>query len=196
MRRSAQVKRQTNETDIVADLTIDGKGESVINSGNGFFDHMLTLFSKHGLFDLKISCSGDTHIDFHHSAEDIGICLGKAFKDALEDCKGIKRYGTSYVPMDESLVRVVLDISGRQNLVYNVAVQDRTIGNFECDLVEDFLKSFTDHSRSTLHVDLIRGRNNHHSIEAVFKAFGKALSEACSINEKASEDIPTTKGVL
>ncbi|KMQ50628.1 Imidazoleglycerol-phosphate dehydratase [Chitinispirillum alkaliphilum] len=196
MARSSHVKRTTGETDIVLDLIIEGDGKSVVNSGNGFFDHMLTLFSKHGLFNLTLTCEGDTHVDFHHSAEDIGICLGMAFKEALGDCKGIFRYATFYIPMDESLVRVCLDISGRQNLVYNVPLQDRVIGSFECDLVEDFFKAFTDHSRITLHVDLLRGRNSHHSVEAVFKAFGKALSQACSINARAANELPTTKGIL
>ncbi len=196
MNRKAITQRQTKETSIHLELTIDGKGESDIQSGNGFMDHMLTLFAKHGLFDLKLTCKGDTHVDFHHSAEDIGICLGKAFCEALGDMKGIIRYGTTYVPMDESLARVCLDIAGRQNLIYNVTLVDRTINNFECDLVEDFLKAFTDHSRTTIHVDLLRGRNSHHSIEAVFKAFGRALSQACSINPKASDTLPTTKGLL
>ncbi|MFP4015105.1 MAG: imidazoleglycerol-phosphate dehydratase HisB [Chitinispirillaceae bacterium] len=196
MSRKATITRKTNETDISLELEIDGRGESQIQSGNGFMDHMLTLFAKHGLFDLNLTCKGDTHVDFHHSAEDIGICLGMALAEALGDCRGIVRYGTSYVPMDESLARVCLDIAGRQNLVYEVSLVDRKINTFECDLVEDFFKAFTDHSRVTLHVDLIRGRNSHHSLEAVFKAFAKALSQACSIDAKASDSLPTTKGVL
>lgn len=196
MSRKATITRKTNETDISLELEIDGRGESQIQSGNGFMDHMLTLFAKHGLFDLNLTCKGDTHVDFHHSAEDIGICLGMALAEALGDCRGIVRYGTSYVPMDESLARVCLDIAGRQNLVYEVSLVDRKINTFECDLVEDFFKAFTDHSRVTLHVDLIRGRNSHHSLEAVFKAFAKALSQACSIDAKANDSLPTTKGVL
>ncbi|MFP4163108.1 MAG: imidazoleglycerol-phosphate dehydratase HisB [Chitinispirillaceae bacterium] len=196
MSRKATVTRKTKETAIRLELGIDGKGSSQIQSGNGFMDHMLTLFSKHGLFDLNLSCEGDTHVDFHHSAEDIGICMGMAYSQALGDCKGIIRYGTSHVPMDEALARVCLDISGRQNLVYAVELVDRKINTFECDLVEDFFKAFTDHARITLHVDLLRGRNSHHSIEAVFKAFGKALSQACSINPKAHDELPSTKGVL
>jgi imidazoleglycerol-phosphate dehydratase len=194
--RKATIKRKTNETDISLTLAIDGTGVSTIDSGNGFLDHMLTLFSRHGLFDLTLTCQGDTHVDFHHSAEDIGICLGDAFTKALGDCKGIIRYGTRYCPMDESLARVCLDIAGRPNLVYSVALTDRVINDFECDLAEDFFKAFTDHARTTLHIDLLRGRNSHHSLEAVFKAFGKALSEACAINTRAANSLPSTKGVL
>lgn len=194
--REAAISRKTNETDISLRLDVDGSGHAEISSGNGFFDHMLTLFTRHGLFDLTLSCRGDTHVDFHHSAEDIGICLGKAFSQALGDCKGIVRYGSRYCPMDESLVRACLDIAGRPNLVYCVALTDRVINDFECDLVEDFFKAFTDNARITLHIDLLRGRNSHHSVEAVFKAFGKALAEACAINPRAADALPSTKGVL
>jgi imidazoleglycerol-phosphate dehydratase len=194
--RKATITRKTNETEISLVLQIDGAGHSEITSGNGFLDHMLTLFTRHGLFDLTLSCKGDTHVDFHHSAEDIGICMGKAFAQALGDCKGIVRFGTRYCPMDESLARVCLDIAGRSNLIYSVALTDRVINDFECDLVEDFFKAFTDHARITLHIDLIRGRNSHHSIEAVFKAFGKAMAEACAINPRAADALPSTKGVL
>ena len=157
---------------------------------------MLTLFAKHGLFNLSLVCKGDTHVDFHHSAEDIGICLGKAIMEALGDCKGIVRYGTAFVPMDESLARVCLDLSGRSNLVYNVELTDRVINNFECDLAEDFFKAVSDNAKMTLHIDLLRGRNSHHSLEAVYKAFGRALADACTINERAPDTLPTTKGVL
>ncbi len=194
--RKAEITRKTGETDISLKLSIDGNGGSVIRSGNGFFDHMLTLFARHGLFELELVCKGDTHVDFHHSAEDIGICLGMAFSDALGDKKGITRFGTAYCPMDESLARVCVDIAGRPNLVYCVELIDRVINGFECDLVKDFFKAFTDHALMTVHVDLLRGRNSHHSIEAVFKAFAKALSGACAINRRASGALPTTKGVL
>ena len=194
--REATISRKTNETDITLQLRIDGSGSSDVTSGNGFLDHMLTLFARHGLFDLKLTCKGDTHVDFHHSAEDIGICLGQAFTQALGDCRGIIRYDTRYVPMDESLARVCLDIAGRPNLVYSVNLTDRTINDFECDLVEDFLKAFTDHGRITMHIDLLRGRNSHHSIEAIFKAFGKAMAEACTVNPRAADALPSTKGVL
>ena len=196
MIRTAQIKRTTKETDITLSLTIDGKGESTVSTGNGFMDHMMILFSRHGLLDCSLTCNGDTNVDFHHSAEDIGICLGQAVAKALGDCKGIQRYGTEYVPMDESLARVCIDLGGRSNLSYNVTLVDRVINTFECDLVEDFFKAFTDHARATLHIDLIRGRNSHHSIEAVFKAFGRAIATAAAINSRASTSIPSTKGVL
>ena len=196
MTRKAKVERKTGETDIVLELVLDGSGNSEVSTGNGFMDHMMVLFSRHGLFDLRLTCKGDTHIDFHHSAEDIGICLGAAFSQALGDFKGITRYGTAYVPMDESLARVCIDIAGRPNLVYSVELTDRKINDFDCDLAEDFFKAFTDNSKSTVHVDLLRGRNSHHSLEAVFKAFGRALSEACAINPHAANQIPSTKGVM
>jgi imidazoleglycerol-phosphate dehydratase len=196
MSRSAQIQRKTKETGISLSLSIEGTGESAISSGNGFMNHMLVLFSRHGLFDIELVCKGDIEVDFHHCAEDIGICLGSAFAKALDSCRGITRFSTRYVPMDESLVRVCIDICGRPNLIYSVGLIDRKINDFECDLVEDFLKAFTDTARITMHVDLLRGRNSHHSIEAVFKAFGQALSEACSINARAADRIPSTKGII
>lgn len=196
MERSANISRSTKETNIEFSLNIDGSGVSSVRSGNGFLDHMLSLFAKHGLFDLSVDCSGDTEVDFHHSAEDIGICLGQAIAQALADCRGITRFGTAYVPMDESLARVCIDIAGRANLVYSVKLFDRTISDFECDLAEDFFKAVADNGKITMHVDLIRGRNSHHSLEAVFKAFGRALSKACAINPRAPDSLPTTKGLL
>jgi len=196
MERKAEIHRKTTETDISLAITIDGKGESKIQSGNGFMDHMLALFTKHGLFDLHLMCKGDTYVDFHHSIEDIGICLGQAVHKAIGDAKGIIRYGTIYIPMDEALTRVCIDIGGRPNLVYSVSLVDRTIGMFDCDLIEDFLKAFTDNARVTLHVDLLRGRNSHHAIEAIFKAFGRVLSLACAINPRSRNELPTTKGLL
>lgn len=196
MNRKAVINRKTNETDITLELDLNGTGISEISSGNGFLDHMLSLFTRHGLFNLKLICKGDVHVDYHHSTEDIGICLGLAVQNALGDCKGIKRYAFSYVPMDESLVRICLDIAGRPNLIYNVDLIDRRIGSFDCDLISDFFKAFCDNSRTTMHIDLIRGRNSHHIIEAVFKAFGRSLSEACSINSRSENMLPTTKGVL
>ena len=194
--RKADQRRTTKETDVTISLSIDGKGNSKVASGNGFFDHMMILWAKHGLFDLDLSCKGDVEIDFHHSAEDIGITLGQAFAQAIGDCRGIYRYAHAYVPMDEALVRVCLDIAGRSNLVYNVELTDRRIGEFESDLVYDFLKAFVDAAKITMHVDLIRGRNSHHCIEGVFKAFGRALCEACEVNQRAADAIPSTKGVL
>jgi imidazoleglycerol-phosphate dehydratase len=196
MARKALIKRKTKETDIRCELAIDGKGSADIASGNGFMDHMLTLFASHGRFDLTLACAGDTDVDFHHSAEDIGICLGQAISGALGDHKGIVRFGTFYVPMDESLARICLDISGRPNLVYNVKLPSANVNDFECDLVQDFFKALTDHARITLHIDLLRGRNSHHSLEAVFKAFARALAAACAINPKAPKEIPSSKGTL
>ena len=196
MKREATIKRKSSETDIQLQFTIDGNGTSKISSGNHFMDHLLKLFASHGFFNFNLSCKGDIEIDFHHSIEDIGICLGKAVDEALLDKKGIRRYSTTYVPMDESLSRVSLDICGRSNLLYSVILIDRKINNFECDLVEDFFKAFTDHSRITMHIDLLRGRNSHHSIESIFKAFGRSLSEACGINPRAGNNIPSTKGII
>jgi imidazoleglycerol-phosphate dehydratase len=194
--RTAKVARKTKETDIALELNLDGRGESSVASGNGFMDHMLTLWAKHGLIDLKLTCTGDTDVDFHHSAEDIGICLGQALKQALGDMRGITRYATAHVPMDTCLARVCLDICGRPNLVYDVKLGDRTINGFECDLAEDFFKACTDHAQVTVHVDLLRGRNPHHGLEAAFKAFGQALAMACAINPRARGDLPTTKDLL
>jgi imidazoleglycerol-phosphate dehydratase len=196
MQREAIIKRKTRETDVSCEIDIDGKGESEIKSGNAFLDHMLTLFAAHGLFDCRIFCKGDIEVDMHHSVEDIGICLGEALLKACGDKKGINRYGSAYVPMDESLARVCCDFCGRPNLSYNVKLSSSRVNKFECELVEDFFKAFTDHARMTLHVDLIRGRNSHHSLEAIFKAFGRALSEACGLNPKAINAIPSSKGVL
>jgi imidazoleglycerol-phosphate dehydratase len=196
MNRKAVIKRKTKETDISCELVLDGKGLSKIRSGNAFMDHMLTLFAAHGLFDCTIVCKGDVEVDFHHSVEDIGICLGQAVYEACGDKKGIERYGTAYVPMDESLARVCCDLSGRSNLVYKVKLASARVNDFECELAEDFFKAFSDHSRTTLHIDLLRGRNSHHSLEAVFKAFGRALSQACALNPKAGNRVPSSKGVL
>jgi len=196
MQRCATLNRTTKETNIEFSLVIDGSGVSSVRSGSGFMDHMLSLFAKHGLFDLSVDCSGDTEVDFHHSAEDIGICLGQAIAQALADCRGIIRFGTSYVPMDESLARVCVDIAGRSNLVYSVKLLDRTVNDFECDLAEDFFKAVSDNAKITMHIDLIRGRNSHHSLEAIFKAFGRALSLACSINPRAPDTLPSTKGLM
>jgi imidazoleglycerol-phosphate dehydratase len=196
MVRKAKITRKTRETDISCELAVDGKGIAAVKSGNSFFDHMLTLFAKHGLFTLAVRCKGDTDVDFHHSAEDIGICLGQALHKTLGSHAGIVRFGTAYAPMDESLARVCIDISGRPNLVYNVRLTTSHVNDFECDLTQDFFKAFTDHARITLHIDLLRGRNSHHSLEAVFKAFSRALAQACAINPKAAKAIPSSKGML
>ena len=196
MTRTAKNARKTNETDVKISLNLDGGGKSTIASGNGFFDHTLSLFAKHGLFDLDLNCVGDTEIDFHHSAEDIGITLGSAFRDALGDKRGIVRYASAYVPMDETLVRAVIDLCGRSNLIYEENLRDRVVNNFEVDLVFDFLKGFCDSAGATLHIDILRSRNSHHAIEAIFKALGRVLREASQIDERAKNEIPSTKGVL
>lgn len=196
MARLADISRKTKETDIFVRMLVDGKGAATVDTGNGFMDHMMTLFAKHGLFDLEVRCAGDTKVDFHHSAEDIGICLGQALRKALGDHRGIVRFAAAHVPMDACLARVCLDICGRANLVYNVKLSGRTINDFECDLAEDFLKAFTDHAQVTMHVDLLRGANPHHGLEAVFKAFGQALCQACAVNPRAPKDLPTTKDLL
>lgn len=195
-KRIAAIKRATKETDITVKLNIDGTGESTIGSGNGFMDHMLTLFARHGLFDLKVACIGDTDVDFHHSVEDVGICLGKAFSDALAPMVGITRFGHAYVPMDDTLARVCIDLCGRSTLVYNAKLPERTVNDFPVSLARDFFKSFTDNAHCTMHIDLIRCDNSHHGLEAIFKAFGRALSTACLLNPRAAHAIPSTKGVL
>lgn len=196
MSRTADVQRKTAETDVMISLNVDGTGQSIVGSGNGFFDHMLNAFIKHGLFDANVKCLGDIEIDFHHSAEDIGITMGMAFAEALGDLRGIRRYSHCYVPMDETLVRVVLDICGRGNLHYKEELRDRIVNNFEIDLVYDFLKGFCDYARVSMHVDILKARNSHHAIEAIFKAFGRALREACEIDPRSKDAIPSTKGVL
>jgi imidazoleglycerol-phosphate dehydratase len=196
MSRTGNCARKTKETDITVSITIEGTGNSTVDSGNGFFDHMLTLFARHGLFDLSVACKGDREVDFHHSAEDIGICMGQMFAQALGDHSGIIRMASVYVPMDESLARVCVDLSGRSTLVYSVELIDRTISSFECDLAQDFFKAFADNARITIHVDLLRGRNSHHSLEAVFKAFGRAMSQACAVNPRAPAAIPSSKGSI
>lgn len=176
--RTAEIQRKTAETDITLSLTIDGSGTASIDTGVGFLDHMLTLFSVHGSFDLNISASGDLDVDDHHTVEDIGICLGQAFYNALGDKGGIKRYGFSYVPMDETLARVVVDFSNRPYLHYDVDLADQKVGTFDTILAKEFLRALALHGGLTLHADLIHGENAHHIIEAVFKALGRAVKEA------------------
>lgn len=194
-RRSAMVARTTNETDVRAELTIDGMGKGDISTGIPFFDHMLTLMTAHGFFDLTIVAKGDIEVDGHHTVEDVGIVLGSVFSKALDDKKGIKRYGVAMVPMDEALASVVVDFSNRPFLAYNVTFVRPTTGTFDSELVEEFLKAFVNASRTTLHVNVLYGENTHHVIEAVFKAFGQALDEATSI-DKRIRGVRSTKGVL
>jgi imidazoleglycerol-phosphate dehydratase len=191
--RTAKVQRKTKETDIRVTLNLDGKGNYAIDTSMPFLDHMLSLMSKHGLFDLRIKAKGDTDVDYHHTVEDIGIVFGKAVKQALGTMKGIARYGQATVPMDEALASVSIDISGRPYLVYKVEFSKRSkIKNFEPDLVEDFLHAFVSNSSITLHVETPYGRNTHHIIEAVFKALGRALRQAVSIDPRV-KGIPSTK---
>jgi len=194
--RKALIERKTKETDIKLTLNLDGKGQYSINTSIPFFDHMLSLMCKHGIFDMNLKAKGDIEIDFHHTVEDIGIVLGKALKQTLGDMKGISRFGQAMVPMDEALASVSIDISGRPYLVYRVFFPKKSkIKNFDPDLIEDFLQAFVSNSGITLHVESPYGRNTHHIIEAIFKALGKALRNAVYIDPRI-KGIPTTKGQL
>ena len=193
--RVAEIKRKTNETDISIKLDLDGKGRSLIESGLGFLDHMLTLFSKHSFIDLELSCLGDLNVDAHHSVEDIGISLGKVIKDALGNKEGIVRYGTSYVPMDEALAMVSLDISNRAYLVFNCELERALVGDVDSELFEEFFRAFCQNAGITLHINLMYGKNNHHIVEAIFKALAKALKEAITIDEKI-DGVMSTKGII
>jgi imidazoleglycerol-phosphate dehydratase len=194
-KRSAKVTRTTKETDIRAELIIDGAGTGDISTGIPFFDHMLTLMTAHGFFDLTVKAKGDIEVDGHHTVEDVGIVIGNAFLEALGDKRGIKRYGTGLVPMDEALASVVIDYSNRPSLTYNVTYLRPKTGNFDAELVEEFFKAFVNASRTTLHINLMYGENTHHVIEAVFKGFGQALDKATSIDERIC-GVRSTKGVL
>ena len=194
--RIADIKRKTAETDIALSLNLDGSGKGIIDTGCGFLDHMLTLFSKHAHYDLSVKCVGDTNVDYHHTAEDIGICLGKAFFEALSDKKGICRYGDKTVPMDEALILCAVDISGRDYLGYALDIPAYKVGDFDTELVQEFFMAFVREAKITLHIRQICGVNSHHIIEGAFKAFARALSYATSIDEKFKEEIPSTKGVI
>jgi imidazoleglycerol-phosphate dehydratase len=194
--RKARIERKTKETQIAAEMKLDGTGSYTIKTPIPFFDHMLTLMCKHGLFDMKLVAKGDVEIDDHHTVEDTGIVLGKVLKEALGDMKGISRYGQASVPMDEALAQVSLDISGRQYLVYNVAFPKKSkLREFDPDLIEDFLQAFAGSAGLTLHVNVPYGRNTHHIIEAVFKALGRALKQAVTIDPRV-KGVPSTKGSL
>ena len=194
--RKSDIVRKTAETDIELTLVLDGKGESKIDSGCGFLDHMLTLFAKHGGFDLSLSCKGDTEVDYHHSVEDIGICLGRAFAESLGDCRGITRYGDMILPMDEALVLCAVDICGRNTLVLRLDIPSQRVGDFDTELVEEFLIAFVREARISLHVRQLEGRNSHHIIEGVFKALGRTLGKAVAIDPKRAGEIPSTKGTI
>lgn len=193
--RKAEVKRATNETEIRVALTLDGSGVARIETGVGFFDHLLTLFARHALFDLEVECRGDLHVDDHHSIEDVGICLGQAFAQSLGDKAGLARYGEATVPMDEALCRAVVDLSGRFYLAYETPVERNRVGEFSTEMAEHFWRSFACEARMNLHIDLLRGRNAHHILEASFKATARALKVAVTRDARI-EGVLSTKGTL
>ena len=191
--RRAEINRKTAETDISLELKLDGSGQFSGESGIGFLDHMLNQVARHGGIDLNYTCSGDLNVDTHHMVEDLGICMGKAIREALGDKAGIRRYGTAYVPMDEALARVVLDISGRSYIRLDAAFSAERVGTLETECAPEFFRALAEQAGITLHMDLLAGRNTHHSIEAIFKAFGRALKEAVEVTGTA---MPSTKGIL
>jgi len=194
--RNACVSRKTAETDITLSLALDGKGNSKIDSGCGFLDHMLTLFAKHGKFDLELCCKGDTNVDDHHTVEDIGICLGQAVSQAMGDKKGICRYGSQIIPMDESLILAAIDFSGRDYLGYALQIPAEKVGSFDTELVEEFWLAFVRNAACTLHLKQLAGTNSHHIIEGAFKAAGRAMRAAVAPDVGFEDEIPSTKGVL
>lgn len=196
MSRCHKIDRKTAETDISLSLNLDGSGKSEISTGCGFFDHMLTLFARHGGFDLTVKCDGDIDVDAHHTVEDVGICLGKAFRAALGDMRGICRYGDIVLPMDEALILAAVDISGRAYLGYRVSTPAKKIGNFETELAEEFFAAFVREAGLTLHLRRLAGRNSHHIIEGCFKAAARALRAAVATDARFAAEIPSTKGVL
>lgn len=195
MSRTAELSRKTAETDIILKLNLDGEGKSAIDTGIGFLDHMLTLFSRHGLIDLEIKAQGDLQVDAHHTVEDIGIVLGQAFKQALGDKNSIKRYGTSHVPMDEALAMVCVDLGGRPYLVCNVEYTNERVGDMETELVEEFFRAVSVNAAMNVHINVLYGSNNHHIVEAVFKAFGRALDQAIRSDSRI-KGVMSTKGLL
>lgn len=194
--RTAELTRQTAETDIKLKLELDGKGNSKIDSGCGFLDHMLTLLARHARFDLEICCKGDTEVDYHHTVEDIGIALGDAFSTALGDKKGINRYGSFILPMDESLILSAVDISGRSLLDYKLEIPSYRVGDFDTELTEEFFLGFVRHANITLHIKQLSGSNSHHIIEGAFKSVARSLKAAVAIDCDFKDEIPSTKGVL
>ena len=194
--RQADVIRNTLETQITVSINIDGNGTSEFNTGLGFLDHMLDQISRHGMMDIRVQAKGDLHIDAHHTVEDIGITLGQAFAKAVGDKKGINRYGHAYVPLDEALSRVVLDLSGRPGLEFNCEFTRAAIGEFDVDLVHEFFQGFVNHANVTLHIDNLKGHNSHHQAETIFKAFGRALRMAVEFDARMAGIMPSTKGSL
>ncbi len=194
--RTSEIKRKTGETDISLSLNLDGSGKSEISTGCGFLDHMLTLFSKHGRFDLKVACTGDTYVDYHHTVEDTGITLGKAFSEALGDKKGIVRYGDMILPMDEALILSAVDISGRDYLGYALEIPAEKVGDFDTELCEEFWLGFVRNAGVTLHIRQLAGANSHHIIEGAFKSVARSLKKAVAVDKDFADEIPSTKGVL
>ena len=194
--RTAEVSRNTNETQIRVAINLDGTGVQKLNTGVPFLDHMIDQIARHGLFDIEIDCKGDLHIDAHHTVEDVGITLGQAFAKAIGDKKGVRRYGHAYVPLDEALSRVVVDFSGRPGLEFHVPFTRSMIGAFDVDLTHEFFQGFVNHALVTLHIDNLRGVNAHHQCETVFKAFGRALRMAAELDARSAGTIPSTKGSL
>lgn len=194
--RSADLTRKTGETNISLALNLDGTGVSSVSTGCGFLDHMLALFAKHGRFDLTVTCKGDTWVDDHHTVEDIGICLGDAFAQALGDLRGVTRYGSVILPMDEALILTAVDLSGRGMLCYDLDIPTEKVGTFDTELTEEFLLAFVRRSNITLHVRQLAGKNSHHIIEGTFKSLARSLRQAVAIDPSCAEEIPSTKGVL
>ena len=194
--RTVEILRTTKETDIALKLNLDGRGEANVSSGVGFLDQMLTLFARHGRFDITLTCKGDTEVDFHHTTEDVGICLGLAFKQALGDKKGIVRYGDTVLPMDEALILSAVDISGRSYLNLDLKLRAKRVGNFDTELVEEFFVAFTSNAGLNLHVKQLEGRNTHHIIEGTFKSVARSLKKAVAIDPDFADEVPSTKGVL
>ena len=194
--RTARIKRDTRETRIELNLNLDGTGKAEIASGCGFLDHMLELFARHGDFDLAVKCNGDTHVDYHHSVEDIGICLGRAFTEALGDKRGITRYGQFLLPMDETLVLCACDLSGRDYLGWGLDLPSMTVGDFDTELAEEFWLAFVRNCPASIHIRQMAGKNTHHILEALFKGMGRTLKMAVAVDEKHKDEIPSTKGVL
>lgn len=194
--RESQIKRKTNETDIELKLRLDGSGKSEIDTGCGFLNHMLELFARHGRMDLTVKCKGDTEVDYHHTVEDIGIVLGQAFAEAIGEKRGISRYGSVLLPMDEALILASVDISGRAFLNYDVQIPNPSVCGMDTELVEEFFVSFVRNSNITLHIKQLDGKNTHHIIEGIFKAVSRALAKAASIDETLGGEIPSTKGIL
>ena len=194
--RQSEISRKTGETDVQIRLDLDGTGEYTIDTGVGFLNHMLELFARHGRFNLQVTCKGDTWVDDHHSTEDIGIALGQAFDKALGDRKGITRYGSMLLPMDESLIESAVDISGRGMLAYGLDIPTEKVGTFDTELVEDFFQAFAQNARCTLHIRQLAGRNSHHIIEGAFKSVARSLRAAVKIDPETAGEIPSTKGVL